>query len=82
MEANGKKFILAAALMLVATSAIANEVIEIWGGGSSLEAARNDARALGRQACLQLGYSFSTFELVDATNAGSNWTVYGLAHCH
>lgn len=82
MEAHAKKFMIAAALMLVATTAMAIEVIEIWGAGSSVEAARNDARALGRQACLQQGYSFATFELVDASGWGSNYVAYGLAHCH
>ena len=81
MEAHAKKFLVAAALMLVSTAVMANDVIEIWGGGSSPEAARNDARALGRQACLQQGYSFSTFELVDVTGWGSNHVAYGLAHC-
>ena len=82
MESHARKFMLGAALMLVASAAIASEVFEIWGAGSSVEAARNDARALGRNACLQAGYSFSAFELVDVSGWGSNYVAYGLAHCH
>lgn len=75
------KSIVAAALLLVTGSVLANEVIESWGYGISPQTARSDARSLGRQACFDQGYSFATFEEVQTYASGSGYISYGLAYC-
>ncbi len=74
---------LAAALMLVmvAGGAVAMEIIDSWGFGVTGEQARNDARDTGRQACLQMGYSHSTFEVLDLYASGGGDVAYGLTTC-
>jgi uncharacterized phage-associated protein len=73
--------IAAAALLLVAGSALANEVIEAWGFGTTPQAARSDARSLGRQACFDQGAKFASFEEVQTYPSAGNYITYGLAYC-
>ena len=82
MKMHNTRSILAAALLLVTGSALANEVIEVWGYGISAQAAISDARSLGRQACLDQGYSFSSFEEVQTYDSGAGYVSYGLANCY
>jgi hypothetical protein len=81
MKMHNTRLIVAAALLLVTGSVLANEVIEVWGYGISPQAATSDARSLGRQACLDQGYSFSSFEEVQNYNSGGGYVSYGLANC-
>ncbi len=82
MKRHNKKLIVTMALLLAAGSALAVEVIEAWGYGVTPFAARNDARSLGRQACLDLGYSFATFEEVQTYPSGGAYVTYGLSTCY
>lgn len=81
MKTHMVKSVMATILLVAASNALANEVIEAWGYGTTAFAARNDARTLGRQACFDQGYSFASFELVDVYPSGGNYAAYGLAYC-
>jgi len=83
MNIRRMKMGLSAGLMAImfAGSALAVEVVESWGHGTTMWEARNDARALGLEACRSKGYSFASFELVDWVETGGGYVAYGLSNC-
>lgn len=83
MVTRSVKLGLSAGLMAImfAGSAFALEVVESWGHGITMWEARDDARALGLEACQSKGYSFASFELVDWVETGGGYVAYGLSTC-